>query len=135
MKVLFLAILLISTVFASDKDIATKIYLSLAMDVSEKKDPIFYLYGHIKYLENNSGIHTTHNCNKADLIILNTLEKLPKECQNKPLFTTKYRTYLKHENIIGAFFWQKGRPNIVFRKSSIEKNNIHLESSFSKYTR
>lgn len=127
--------LLICTVFASDKDIATKIYLSLAMDISEKKDPKFYLHGHIKYLENNSGIHTTKNCHEADIIILNTLKQLPKECQNKLLFTTRYRTYLKHKNILGAFFWQKGRPNIVLRKSSIEKNSIHLETSLSKYTR
>jgi len=130
----FLFVLLIGPVlFASDQNLATKIYLSIAKELSKKDKPLFYIHGEVEHLRNNKKISLTHTCDQADIIVLNTLSRLPKHCDKKLIFTNSYRVYLKNENILGAFFWQKGRPNIVFRGSSLKKMKIKLKPSFNKY--
>ena len=132
-NILFLMILFESLLLASDEDIATKIYISIAKELSHKTHPTFYLHGTIKHLNKNKKIPTSLTCEQADIIVLNTLEKLPKNCKEKLLFTNSYNVYAQDENIIGAFFWQKGRPNIIFNKNVLERKNIILSPSFNKY--
>ena len=133
MRKLFLILVLGFTLFASDETLATKIYLSIAKEVVYTGTPTFYLHGKIKYLHKNKEIKTTQICQEADIVVLNDLSGLPKSCQGKLLFTTRYRTYVENKSIIGAFFWQKGRPNIIFRRSLLEENHILLSSSFNKF--
>lgn len=54
-------------------------------------------------------------------------------CKDKPLFTNKYQRLKENKNAIGAFYWQKGRPNIVFLKSRLEKYNLTLPQVLKKY--
>jgi len=37
------------------------------------------------------------------------------------------------KDIVGGFYWQKGRPNILFLKDNIDKYNIKLPSSMKQY--
>jgi len=117
----------------SDESLATKIYISIAKELSGVSVPTFYLHGEIKFLHNNRAIKTTKTCEKADIIIINKKLDLPAGCEEKAIFSTHYRTYLKNENIVGSFFWQKGRPNIIFRRAYLEENKIRLSQSFQKY--
>jgi len=132
-RILLWMILFESLLLASDKSLATNIYLSIAKELSQQSDPKFYLHGSIKYLHQNSEIGLSLTCEQADIIILNTLSRLPDNCKNKLIFTNNYKTYRNHEDIVGAFFWQKGRPNIVFRQKVLHKKNILLNASFRKY--
>lgn len=72
------------------------------------------------------------SCNDADIIYTNsrTLEKCDKD---KLIFSTDYLSFKSLPTAIGAFFYQKGRPNIIFRKEILEKHNIKLSKEFSKY--
>lgn len=49
------------------------------------------------------------------------------------LFTTEYELLAKDERFIGAFFWQKGRPNLLFLRSRLQKANLSLGHEFDKY--
>jgi len=129
---LLLVIFLNINLFANDKAVAKKIYISIAKSLSSIDEPSFYLHGNIKYLSTNN-IKKVKKCSKADLVIVNNLDNLPLDCMDKLIFTTNYKTFMLNENIIGAFFWQKGRPNIVFRKSVLDKKGIYLDASFQKY--
>lgn len=133
LRKLLLLLVLGFTLYASDSTLATKIYLSIAKEIAGKNVPTFYLHGNIKYLNKNKEIKALKACAKADIVILNELSGLPEECQGKLLFTTHYSTYIENKNILGAFFWQKGRPNIIFRRSLLEKNKVVLSSSFNKF--
>ena len=68
----------------------------------------------------------------ADLIIVskNLPQNLSKNCV---IITTEYSQLIKDERIIGAFFWQKGRPNLLFLRPRMQKANVKLSHEFDKY--
>lgn len=68
----------------------------------------------------------------ADLIIVS--KKVPQNLSsNCVIITTEYTLLKKDERIIGAFFWQKGRPNLLFLRPRMQKANISLGHDFNKY--
>ena len=71
-------------------------------------------------------------CEKSD-IILTRNELIPKCSEKVLVFATNYLAFSKLPNAIGAFFYQKGRPNIIFRKENLKKHNIILPDDLKKY--
>lgn len=68
----------------------------------------------------------------ADLIIVS--KNLPQNLSsNTVIITTEYGFLKKDERVIGAFFWQKGRPNLLFVRPRMQKANISLGHEFNKY--
>ncbi|MDP3301786.1 MAG: hypothetical protein Q8S36_07455 [Sulfuricurvum sp.] len=68
----------------------------------------------------------------ADLIIVS--KKIPQNLsKNCVIITTEYSQLIKDERIIGAFFWQKGRPNLLFLRPRMQKANVKLSHEFDKY--
>ena len=37
------------------------------------------------------------------------------------------------ESVIGGFYWQKGRPNILFLEKNLEHNHLILPESMQEY--
>lgn len=68
----------------------------------------------------------------ADLIIIskNIPQSLP---SNTVIITTEYTLLKKDDRIVGAFFWQKGRPNLLFLRPRLQKYNVKLGHEFDKY--
>lgn len=133
LKKLFFLFLLSTSVFSSDKGLAIKIYLSIAHELTHESVPKFYLQGEIEHLSHNEEINKVSSCEEADIVILHSIDNLSSSCVDKLVFTDYYKTYLDNEGIVGAFFWQKGRPNIVFREEVLKDKNITLSPSFRKY--
>ena len=52
---------------------------------------------------------------------------------NKIVFTTKYAILKKNKHIVGAFYWSKGRPQIVFIRKRLEKQHLNIASDLKKY--
>ncbi len=101
--------------------------------MSEKEHPKVYIYTQNKALETFPGnLQVVNNCKEADIVLLSTLKDLPKGCKEKILFGTKYK-HLRNKQVVGAFFWQKGRPNILFYEKRLQKQGIKLDASFKKY--
>lgn len=95
--------------------------------------PKFYLHGDIEHLSKNMEVNRVKNCEEADIVILHSVDALSSKCMDKLIFTNYYKTYINNEGIVGAFFWQKGRPNIVFRREVLKDKEIILSASFNKY--
>jgi len=133
LRKILLTLFLITSIYASDDKKASGIFNLIIKEVTKKEDPTVYIHTSISSLQKYPGnIKIVKKCEKADLVILSTTKNIPKECADKILFGTRY-SHLKNFNVIGAFFWQKGRPNILFYKKRLEKQNIKLNSSFDKY--
>lgn len=50
------------------------------------------------------------------------------------VFVTDFRLLEKMQNIaIGGFFWQKGRPNILFLRQNLQKSSITLPESMQEF--
>ncbi|WP_457747243.1 hypothetical protein [Sulfurimonas sp.] len=56
--------------------------------------------------------------------------------QDKIIFVGTYNL-LKHykENAIGGFFWQKGRPNILFLKDNLKKYDLNVSQDLEQYVK
>jgi hypothetical protein len=72
------------------------------------------------------------NCTSADLAILEK-SKIEENCSNVSIITLEYDLLKKYPNSIGSFFWQKGRPNIIFIKSRLKNQNIILDRAFDEF--
>ena len=130
---LIAAFLLIINVYASDDKKASGIFNLILKEITKKENPRVYIHTNIYSIEQYPGdINIVTDCNKADIALLSTTKNLPPECNKKILFGSRY-SHLKNPNVIGSFFWQKGRPNILFYKQRLKKHNIKLNPSFDKY--
>ncbi|MEA3330063.1 MAG: hypothetical protein U9Q29_00010 [Campylobacterota bacterium] len=69
----------------------------------------------------------------AKMIILSKKSNLPKRRRGKHIFVLDYNLLYEIPESIGAFFWKKGRPNIVFLKSRIEEQSLKLSANLKPY--
>jgi len=67
-----------------------------------------------------------NSCKKAELVIGDF------KC-NKPTFVLDYYEFKDNKNAIGAFYWRKGRPQLRFRKSNIDKYHLYISKDFEDY--
>ncbi len=71
----------------------------------------------------------------ADIVFIYKAKTLKnRKIDNKIIFVGKYRLLKEFQDmVIGGFFWQKGRPNIIFLRKNLKKHKITLPSDFEKY--
>ena len=70
---------------------------------------------------------------EAQVHIIGKERKLEDGCERIPILVLDYDLLEIYENAVVAFFWKKGRPNIVFLKKRLEKFNIVLPESYKIY--
>ncbi len=130
---LLLILFLITTTYASDDKKASGIFNLITKEITKKENSSVYLHKGIESIEKYPGnLKIVTECKDADIIILSTTSDIPKECSKKLLFGSRY-SHLKNPNVVGSFFWQKGRPNILFYQKRLNAHHIELDSSFNRY--
>ena len=74
-------------------------------------------------------------CEESDFIFVKRNIKEEDICENKEkiFFTNNYKKLLVSKMYIGAFFWSKNRPNIVFIKNRLENKKIKLPLSYNQF--
>lgn len=83
-------------------------------------------------IQQSNKINAVENAADARLIIV--AKKIPQNLfKNSIIITTEYSLLEKDDRIIGAFYWQKGRPNLLFLRERMEKAHITLGHEFDKY--
>ena len=130
---LLLVLFLVTSIYASDSKKASGIFNLIVKEITKKENSSVYLHKGIESIEKYPGnLKIVTECKDANIIILSTTRDIPKECNKKLLFGSRY-SHLKNPNVIGAFFWQKGRPNILFYQKRLNTHHIKLNSSFNRY--
>ncbi len=133
MKNLILIFILITSIYANDNKKASGIFNFIVSNITKKESSSVYIHTKVESLNLYPGkLKIVTECDKADIVILSTTNNIPQECMTKTLFGTRY-SHLKNPNVIGAFFWQKGRPNILFYHNRLKEHKVVLDSSFDKY--
>lgn len=129
MKIIFLSIIFLKSLFASNNaeaKIISFIFTSLL-----QKDFI-YIYTEdkkIKEILKSTKLILAKSCLESD-IVYNS--KDIKSC-NKPLFTNKYNILKESKKSIGAFYWKKGRPHIIFLNKRLDNFDLRLSKKLVKY--
>lgn len=79
---------------------------------------------------------------ESDVILItnrSTLESVLKRSKinqnsKKPiLFVTDYRLLKNSEDVVGAFYWRKGRSQLLFINKRLKEHNITLPSSYQNF--
>lgn len=134
MRTLFIILVLLITILdASDARLAASIYENITKALTGKESPKVYLHGEIDELVTHPLSGTVTTCQEADVIIARSIQDLPKECADKILFGNSYRELRSTPQMVGAFFWSKGRPNIVFYQQRLQRHAITLGDEYTRY--
>lgn len=87
---------------------------------------------HKNMIQQSTKILSTDSFGNAHLLIVS--KKIPENISsNAVIITTEYSLLAKDPRILGAFFWQKGRPNLLFLRERMQKSNVTLDREFDKY--
>ena len=123
-----------SLLFSSEADIEKKIYTLIIHSVFPTKQEIKIWTDDSKkmsLLNKISSVKLIKDPGNADLLIVKNSLKTPSQAL---IFTSTYRALEHHEDkAIGGFYWQKGRPNILFLEPNLKKHHIILPNSMDEY--
>ncbi len=90
-----------------------------------------YLTENMKYIIKYSKIFIpVEKCSDADVIVAG---KKVQSCKGKIMVVTRDYLLKKYEDAVAAFYWYKGRPNIIFVEEKLKKHGISLPKEFLKY--
>lgn len=134
MRVVFFFFLHIPFLFANSSHIKEiKIHDILVKSIFSTTNN--YVYTNSKDLENHIKVNSLYmNISTqefADYIILCSQEELLNE--KAIVLVTSYALLKNNKRAIGAFYWKKGRPTIIFIRQRLKEQNIVLPSSMEKY--
>lgn len=133
-KIITILLILGLTLNASEKEYATKIIKNL-VEVIDKSNTSVWIDddSDVTGLLELKQLNVVKTCKNAKVLILSSDKSIPKHCISKPVLVLDYDLLEKHNNAVSAFFWQKGRPNIVFLKKRLQHFSISLPSTYDKY--
>ncbi len=136
LRIVVLFILNIQFSNAFDIETASKIFDKLFYAVLQKEEIFVFTKDeeYKKVIINSKYLKIVDDSTKCDIILANDKNDF-KSSNNKMVFTTQKELLDEQENVIGAFYWNKGKPEIIFLKERIEKNNLKLQEGFEKYAK
>ena len=119
-------------------ELRIRIMAQLAKLLITKERPIIYMPPkEYEVAKNFAAIRTTQRCKEADILFIHTPRSLPAEClfERQPMIILlSYKSYLQNRHrAVGAFFWQKGRPNIILNRTLIQNLGITIPDEYKKY--
>ncbi len=119
-------------------DIKAKIVKNIARVFTKCKvakvytdDPYFF-----DIFQSNTDIKRVKDCKDADIILTKNSSYIKNICKKREAYilSTRYNDYKKSIKYdIGAFFWQKGRPNLLINRYMVNKLHIHIPDSYKKF--
>jgi hypothetical protein len=128
--------------YALDTKSTLNIYHELLSSLLGNKDIILYTkdkeLSHV--FKSSSKIVLTDNIKNATIILISSSsdlisidERLLTSSLHPILFATDYRLLKKSKSIIGAFYWKKGRSQLLFIKHRLDKYKIHLAPKYRAF--
>ena len=144
-KILILLILVYGQLFALEKESTLKIYNQIFSSLVSK--PVISVYTADKEYKDvfsqSDKIRLVDEASVADIVLITnrpTLFKIIKERQwmqqtdDKPiLFVTDYRLLKYSLDIVGAFYWRKGRSQLLFIKDRLNQYHISLPQEYQAF--
>jgi len=135
LKIFLIVLFSVSSLFSFDAlHVKAEIFSKIAHEFV-KKD-VVNIYTDDKTLVKTKGLisslHYTSR-KKSDIVFLSNINDLQSPCKSKYIFSTSYQVYKTSPKVIGAFFWQKGRPNIIIKSTMLKKLHIKISPEFEKY--
>lgn len=144
-KFLFLSILTISHIFGAEKQSTLNIYISIFSALAPVSPVVVYTDDkNLKMIfKDSEKIQLADSLDYADIALVTGMHSLKsilsslgkqKDNSSKPLVIVTDFRFLKYsERIAGAFYWRKGRSQLVFIEKRLRQFNIALPKEYHKY--
>lgn len=138
MKAIILTLLLAFSLFASDNKDAIRAQIIEKIISNISIHEVITVWsdnkGLIAEFRKSSNIITTDDCDKANIVVVEDAKNIEDEdCRNKPIFVLNYNLLKDIPESFGAFFWKKGRPNIVIIKPRTLSHGIVVTKELEAY--
>jgi hypothetical protein len=134
MKKLLLLFLFSGLLLANNTNYEMKIYSVILHALFPAKKTVKVWSDNAKQLQQLSHLPIVTPVKKqknADILLLTTRPDIKSEI---PKFICNYKLLKKYKtSAIGGFYWQKGRPNILFLEKNLKKYHIKLSDSMQEY--
>jgi hypothetical protein len=135
LKKLFIIFLLLTTLlFGAHNTIESKIYALILHTIFPTKSTIKVFTNDTSKQEillQLRDVKVVLDPKRADFLLLK--KELPQTPQGI-IFATTYHLLKEYKKeAIGGFYWQKGRPNILFLRDNLQKYHIHLPKNMQEY--
>ncbi len=145
-KIFILLILLYGHLYALERESTLKMYHQIFSALVSK--PIINVYTDDKEYREvfvySEKIVLSKKPEESDIVLItneSTLDsalrgnRVSNRTNKKPiLFVTNYRFLEKSADIIGAFYWRKGRSQLLFIKNRLDKYGIVLPSEYKDFS-
>jgi len=133
MKTLFLFMILAMSLYAQEYTL--KLYEEILGSLSDNVPIVVYADGkNSQILQKSRKFKVVHFCNAdVEFLVGSHFGSLSSMCKNKPLFATTHRAYDEYKNAFGAFYWTKGRPQIHFKTTVLEKFHLILPENLKRF--
>lgn len=137
-KIFLLTLFLWGQLYALEKESTLKFYHHI-LDALSSKSVVSVYVNQSDYqtiFAQSKHIKLVTNLEEADLVLITDSMVLNEvlELETKPLlFATKYRYLEESKEIIGAFYWSKGRAQLLFISQRLKNRGIQLPSEYIKY--
>jgi len=135
MKKTLVFLLLNTALLAFDSMTASKIFDKIFSALIPKENICVYTLSpmYTEVIENASSLSLCTKLKKADIILVDSFDEVPKGSEKMVLFATSYRVYKKEKSAVGAFYWDRGHVKIKFSQQRLNDKNITLPKAFNKY--
>jgi len=132
MKIFITLLFIITNALSNNKAYELKLYEKVLSSIFIDYNKInIYTSDNIKStLKKSKKFKIVDNCKNAIILVG---KEFGKECIDKPLFATSYNEYKTHKNVIGAFYWRKGRPQLKLKLNNLNKFNLELPEELRKF--
>lgn len=134
LQVIIVFFTLVITVNASESAVAAQIIDKVLTSFIREEKVMTWgeTEEHIKIIQHSPKMEWTDDPKKAKFLLISN--SIPDNLsENAIVFTTEYKLLKKDDRIVGAFFWQKGRPNLLFLRNRLQENKLTLSKEFNKY--
>ena len=138
-KITFLLLLLFGQTFALERESTLKFYHHV-LDALFTKQVVSVYVEDATYKDvfaHSSFIKIVNDMRQADMVLITddlVLQDALSLANDPILFSTRYKYLDKSQDIVGAFYWKKGRAQLLFIKDRLLNHGIKLTREYAKYT-
>jgi hypothetical protein len=132
-------ILAYTQMFALDKESTLKIYTKILSSIFPTKKQINVYVPNREYydiLKSSNKLNVVDDIKKASIAIVTNLKELQsvkKLNKDIEIFATNEKLLFQDQSIVGAFYWKKGRSQLLFIKNRLDRYHIKLSDEYDKF--
>ena len=140
-KILFIFLILYIELHALEKQSTLKLYVGIFSALSSQEFISVYTNDreYIEIFRDSKDIKLTSKVENANIALITNRKTLryilnKNRTNRRPiLFVTDYKLLQESSDIVGAFYWRKGRSQLLFIKNRLSRYGIELSYDYQKF--